>query len=513
LNKNKYMLGVDIGTTSTKAILYCNSGEIILEENNGYELHTPDNNTAELDPDDIFQAVIMSIGNIMSISKINPKDLTFISFSSAMHSVIAMDDNDKPITRCITWADNRSSKWANKIKDELDGHNIYLRTGTPIHPMSPLSKITWLENDMLSIAKKTKKYIGIKEYIFLMLFNKYIVDYSIASCMGMLNLKTLTWDEAALKVANINENKLSQIVPTTEVITGCNRQFLDKLGILPSTQFVIGASDGVLSNLGLNAVKEGEIAITIGTSGAIRTTDSEPKVDLEERIFCYALTEKHWIIGGPVNNGGVVLNWLKDLLYTDDINLSRNSELNPYKELTKIASTVRPGANGLLFHPFLAGERAPLWNANVRGSFFGLTLHHEKKHLIRAVLEGVIFNLYSVYEALSEVIDVSSTSIKASGGFVQSELWRQILSDMFDLDVIVPENRESSCLGACLLGLYALNKIESLDISKDIIGANKYTPNQSNVAEYRKLIPIFKSVSKVLEFEYDKIADYQASLK
>lgn len=514
MNKNKFMLGVDIGTTSTKAVLYRETGEVIIEENNGYKLHTPDSNTAELNPDDILQAVIKSIGNIMKTSAINPKNLSFISFSSAMHSIIAVDEDDQPITNCITWADNRSTKWAQKIKDEFDGHNIYLSTGTPIHPMSPLSKITWLENDFPEIATKTKKYIGIKEYVFFKFFNEYIIDYSIASCTGMLNLESLSWDKSALKVAGITEDKLSKVVPTTNVITGCNKESLDELGILSSTQFVIGASDGVLSNLGVDAVKEGEIAVTIGTSGAIRTTVSEPKVDPEERIFCYALTENHWVIGGPVNNGGVVLSWLKDLLYSDDADISRGSEVNPFKELTKIASTTRPGADGLLFHPFLSGERAPLWDANVRGSFIGLTLNHEKKHLIRAVLEGVIFNLHSVFEALSDVTDVSSTSIKATGGFVQSELWRQILSDVFDLEVIVPESRESSCLGACLLGLYALKKIDSFDIAKDFIGeTHKYIPIQNNVAEYRKLTPIFTNISKVLEFEYEKIADYQAGLE
>lgn len=514
MNKNKFMLGVDIGTTSTKAVLYRETGEVIIEENNGYKLHTPDSNTAELNPDDILQAVIKSIGNVMKTSGIDPKNLSFISFSSAMHSIIAVDEDDQPITSCITWADNRSAKWAQKIKDEFDGHNIYLNTGTPIHPMSPLSKITWLENDFPEIATKTKKYIGIKEYVFFKFFNEYIIDYSIASCTGMLNLESLSWDKPALKVAGITKEKLSKVVPTTNVITGCNKESLDELGILSSTQFVIGASDGVLSNLGVNAVKEGEIAVTIGTSGAIRTTVSEPKVDPEERIFCYALTENHWVIGGPVNNGGVVLSWLKDLLYSDGADISRGSEVNPFKELTKIASTTRPGADGLLFHPFLSGERAPLWDANVRGSFIGLTLNHEKKHLIRAVLEGVIFNLHSVFEALSDVTDVSSTSIKATGGFVQSELWRQILSDVFDLEVIVPESRESSCLGACLLGLYALKKIYSFDIAKDFIGeTHKYKPIQNNVAEYRKLTPIFTNISKVLEFEYEKIADYQAGLE
>lgn len=159
-----YMLGVDIGTTSTKAVLFSQHGKVIQQENIGYPLYTPDISTAEQNPEEIFQAVLQAITNIMKVH--SDKPLLFVSFSSAMHSVIAMDENDQPLTPVITWADNRSEAWAHKIKTDCNGHEIYKRTGTPIHPMSPLSKITWLVHEHPEIARKTKKYIGIKEYIF-----------------------------------------------------------------------------------------------------------------------------------------------------------------------------------------------------------------------------------------------------------------------------------------------------------------------------------------------------------
>ena len=188
-----------------------------------------------------------------------------------MHSVIAMDENDQPLTPCITWADNRSEAWARKIKEELNGHEVYKRTGTPIHPMSPLSKITWIVNERPEIATKAKKYIGIKEYIFKKFFDQYVVDHSLASSMGMMNLKNLDWDEEALKIAGITRDQLSELVPTTKIFNNCNPELAKQMGIDPQTPFVIGASDGVLSNLGVNAIGKGEIAVTIGTSGAIRT--------------------------------------------------------------------------------------------------------------------------------------------------------------------------------------------------------------------------------------------------
>jgi gluconokinase len=506
-----YMLGVDIGTTSTKAVLFTKKGDVIQQENIGYPLYTPDMTTAEQDPEEIFQAVVKAVSNITK--QHSDKKLSFISFSSAMHSVIAMDENDQPLTPCITWADNRSEGWAHKIKDELDGHEVYKRTGTPIHPMSPLSKITWIVNDRPEIAANAKKYIGIKEYIFKKFFDQYVVDYSLASSMGMMNLKNLDWDNEALRIAGITRGQLSELVPTTTIFNNCDPELAKQMGIDPQTSFVIGASDGVLSNLGVNAIRKGEIAVTIGTSGAIRTIIDEPQTDDKGRIFCYALTEKHWVIGGPVNNGGMVLRWIRDEFASSEVETAKRLGIDAYEVLTKIAERVRPGADGLLFHPYLAGERAPLWNPDVRGSFFGLTLSHKKEHMIRAALEGVIYNLYTVFLALIECMDGPVTRIQATGGFARSAVWRQMMSDIFESEVVVPESYESSCLGACILGLYATGEIDSFDVVSEMIGStHKHTPKEESVTEYRQLLPIFINLSRILENEYTQIANYQRNL-
>jgi gluconokinase len=505
------MLGVDIGTTSTKAVLFTENGEVIQQENIGYPLYTPNISTAEQDPEEIFQAVLKAISNI---TKQHPqKQISFVSFSSAMHSVIVMDGEDQPLTPCITWADNRSEAWTHKIKNELNGHEVYKRTGTPIHPMSPLSKLAWITNDRPEIATRAKKYIGIKEYVFKKLFNQYVVDYSLASAMGMMNLKTLDWDEEALAITGVSREHLSELVPTTQTFTNCDPEIAKQIGMDPNTPFVIGASDGVLSNLGVNAIRKGEIAVTIGTSGAIRTIIDKPQTDEKGRIFCYALTENHWVIGGPVNNGGMILRWIRDEFASSEIETAKRLGIDPYEVLTKIAERVRPGSDGLLFHPYLAGERAPLWNPDVRGSFFGLTLSHKKEHMIRAALEGVIYNLYTVFLALIECMEGPVTRIQATGGFARSAVWRQMMSDIFESELVVPESYESSCLGACILGLYATGKTESFEIASEMIGSTyKHTPDEEAVKEYRQLLPIFINLSRILENEYKQIANYQRSL-
>lgn len=509
MSNMSYYLGVDIGTTCTKAVLFGNNGQVISMHHAGYPLYSPTPSVAEQDPEEILHAVKEAIRMAIQKSDIDTNDLNLVSFSAAMHSVIAIDKNGKPLTNCMTWADTRATEWADKIKNEMDGHEIYRRTGTPIHPMSPLCKITWLHNEKPEIFHQTFKFISMKEYVFHDFFDRYIVDHSIASATGMFNLENRDWDVTALKVAGITPDQLSELVPTTYYLNGLKDEIAEEIGIPSQIPFVIGANDGVLSNLGVNAIDPGVVAVTIGTSGAIRTVTDHPVTDPKGRIFCYVLTDKHWVVGGPVNNGGMTLRWVRDELAASEVETAKRLGIDPYDVLTKIASNVNPGSDGLLFHPYLAGERAPLWNANARGSFFGLGLHHKKEHMIRAVLEGVIFNLYTVFIALQEVIGIPN-KIQATGGFARSELWRQMMADIFNQEVSVPESFESSCLGAIVLGMYALGEIEDFSIVSKWVGSTHvHNPIPENVDLYVELIPIFIRISRLLEQEYHDITKFQ----
>nr|WP_241155032.1 gluconokinase [Rummeliibacillus sp. TYF005] len=509
MGKMAYYLGVDIGTTCTKAVLFGNKGQVISMHHAGYPLYSPTPNVAEQDPDEILVAVKEAIRVAIQKSKIDVNTLRLVSFSAAMHSVIAIDKNGKPLTNCITWADTRATDWSEKIKNEMNGHEIYRRTGTPIHPMSPLCKITWLQHEKPEIFQKTFKFISMKEYVFHDFFGRYLVDHSIASATGMFNLKNNDWDETALEVAGISSDQFSELVPTTYFLDGLKEEIVEEIGIPSNIPFVIGANDGVLSNLGVNAIDPGVVAVTIGTSGAIRTVTDHPITDPKGRIFCYVLTDKHWVVGGPVNNGGMTFRWVRDELAASEVETAKRLGIDAYDVLTRIASNVKPGSDGLLFHPYLAGERAPLWNANARGSFFGLGLHHKKEHMIRAVLEGVIFNLYTVFIALQEVIGIPN-KIQATGGFARSELWRQMMADIFNQEVSVPESFESSCLGAIVLGMYALGEIDDFSIISEWVGSTHiHNPIEENVNIYIELIPIFIRISRLLEQEYQDITKFQ----
>lgn len=498
----KYIIGIDTGTTSTKCVLYDQKGTVIAHADAGYQLIQTEPGMAEEDPDEILQAVLTTLKQVMN--GIEPDDLSGVSFSTAMHSLILMDDNDHPLTRAITWADNRAAEYADELNASDLGAKIYAKTGTPIHPMAPLSKMLWLKNDYPDLFNQAKKFIDIKSYIFFKLFGVYKIDYSIASATGIFNIFDLKWEPEVLKLLNIEETRLPEVVATTDSMSGIKEEYGKMLGIKATVPFVLGASDGVLSNLGVDAIDPGVVAVTIGTSGAVRVVVDKPVIDPDGKLFCYALTKNKWVVGGPVNNGGIVFRWVRDQLFDSEVS---------YDELTRMASSVPAGSNGLLFQPYLGGERAPIWNAYARGSFFGLTRQHTRSDMIRSALEGIVFNLYSVM-CLIEKITGKPTRIQATGGFARSVFWRQMLADIFDQDVTIPESFESSCLGAAVLGMYALGNIDDLSAVKNMIGITDiHHPNEDNVKIYQELFPIWQSVTQALEPEYKRLAEFQSKQK
>ncbi len=502
------MLGVDIGTTGIKAVLYTLDGHVVAHHTVEVALLQPAPGAAEQDPELIFEAVVACVGCCMRAPAAAGRSPVCVAFSAAMHSLLAVDGAGRPLTRSITWADQRAAAAAAHIRAQ-GGDAIYRRTGTPIHPMSPLAKLVWWRQTQPVLFAQAARFVGIKEYVFFRLFGGWWVDHSIASATGLFNLQQMDWDAGALELAGLGPERLSTLVPTTHCVQGLPAPWAERPGLAADTPFVIGANDGVLSNLGVNAMQPGDVAVTLGTSGALRAVVGQPRTDPEGRSFCYCLTERHWVVGGPVNNGGLALRWARDALAGAECDAAQRQGVDAFDELARMAGRVAPGAEGLLFHPYLSGERAPLWDADLRGSFFGLGLHHRKPHLVRAVFEGVIFNLHGILPAVEALVGPSQT-LRATGGFARSALWRQMLADIFGREVVVPQSFESSCLGAAVLGLYALGRIDSLDAVAPMVGAtHRHRPDARAAAVYARLRPIFTAMPARLRDEYRLLAEFQ----
>lgn len=502
-------IGLDIGTTSTKAVVYTLAGEVKGIGNVDYPMHVPRPGWAEQEPDVIYKAVLEALRGAVARAGIGPAEVAAVGLSSAMHSVIAVDADGKPLSNSIIWADNRSALQTERLKSEGTGREIYLCTGTPIHPMSPLPKLIWMKEEDPATFFYAAKFISIKEYVLHKLFGVYVVDHSIASATGLFDIRKLDWDDQALRVAGIVRGQLSEPVPVTHMLRGLQADVAAMLGLAANTPFVVGASDGVLANLGVGAVESGQIAVTIGTSGAVRAVVDQPLTDPRGRTFCYVLAENRWVIGGPTNNGGLMLRWFRDQFGAVEAEQAKQLGRDPYDLLIEKAAGVEAGAEGLLFLPYLAGERAPHWNADARGSFFGIGLHHQREHFIRAVLEGVLFGVYHVARVLSELAGEAG-EIRASGGFARSPEWRQMMTDMFGIPVVVPQTHESSSFGAALIAFYAAGQISSLDESKKIIAlSDRQEPEQLNRARYQELFPVYERIYENTIREMAFLAEFQ----
>ncbi|OAS13562.1 gluconokinase [Paenibacillus oryzisoli] len=509
-SQKPYIIAADIGTTSTKTLVINRDGQVLASHSIEYPLFTPAADRAEQDPDQIFDAVVHGIGAVVRKQDISPEQVLCVSFSSAMHSLIAVDEANKPLTQCITWADNRAAKYAEDLKQNGLGQQIYARTGTPIHPMSPLLKLKWFGEHEPALVQKTHKFIGIKEYVFAKLFGQYVIDHSLASATGLFNLEQLDWDEGALDYAGVTPKQLSTLVPTTHRVQGMSAAYAALMGLSAETPFIVGASDGVLANLGVGAFEPGVVAVTIGTSGAVRSVVNKPQTDPEGKLFCYALTENFWVVGGPINNGGIVFRWVRDQIATAEAEEARRMGMDPYDHLTALAAEVGAGSDGLLFLPLLSGERAPYWNANARGVYFGLSLSHQKKHMIRAALEGVMFSIQAVATSLERMMG-PATVIRASGGFARSEFWRQMMTDMLGTAVTVPDSIEGSGIGAALLGLLAMGEIDDLSHAHKWIGVGKaHEVNENDYRVYQQLTSIYTSVYHQLKDQFDAITAFQS---
>jgi|SRR5450432_437771 len=472
----EYYLGIDIGTTSVKTIAFTANGKVLQKENLSYPLHHPYPEWSEQDPEEIANAVFRSIENILK--ELHPHLPALCSFSAAMHSLIAVDEMGHAISPSIIWADNRAADFAKKLQMENKALKYYTLTGVPVHAMSPFCKLNWFKQNQPELFQRTYKFIGIKEFIFYKLFGVYAIDISIASATGLMNLEKRQWDYSILHEMGMEAERLSEIVSIDRIFNAPAM-----FPILKNTSFVIGGSDGAMANLG-TTTETGSLVITVGTSSAARLIVNKPQIDPAMRTFCYYLKNQTWLVGGASNNGGIVLQWLQENLFQEKENVA---------DFLNRAVHSSSGAQGLIFLPYLLGERAPIWNARAKGILFGLQINHSKADMIMASMEGVVYCLYAISQAILEKEEIKR--IYASGGFAQNEMWLQILSDVFNLPVMICETIENSAWGAVKSGMLALD----LKITDEARITKTYYPDSSAHKIYTKGFNQFTKLYELLK--------------
>ncbi len=408
------ILAIDIGTGSIRAMVVDTGLNNLSIHQISYDLQKPHSGWVEQDADVVLQATLQVIQQAAASVKMAGLGITGLCFSSAVSSLLALDAAGKPLGNALTWGDLRAQNEVFELQKEARA--LYSLTGAPLHTSYWLPKLRWLQANRPDILDHASHWMGIKDYVIWHLSGEFITDCSNAAATGMLNLQTLQWDELACSLANIKEGSLLPVQPTTFIIPQIRAEIAAELGLPVNTALVLGAGDGPLANLGSGAIHPGQAATTIGSSGACRSVASAPVLQDERmRLWSYPLLDDLWIIGGAENSGGMVVDWFqKNMLPAAD---------NNFTAMMQAAAGVPAGSDGLIFLPYLFGERAPIWDVTARGALIGLDAQHTPAHLARAMLEGTVFALYDVYQALCDTAISPITEIRVSGGYTRSPFW------------------------------------------------------------------------------------------
>ncbi|MEO7800387.1 MAG: gluconokinase [Ginsengibacter sp.] len=476
----QYAIGIDIGTGSVKALALTLSGTVIANLQKHHPTISPENGYSEQDPDLIFKIFIDLINDVLYNVGYAPE---VIGLSSCMHSLICIDKHHTPISPLITWADNRAAPIAEGFRTSGMAKKIYNRSGAPVHSMLPFCKIIWMKENSADLFKRTAKFISIKEYIWYRLFKSYEVDESIASATGLFNTSKRQWDKTLLKLCSIEPGRLSEIISTNSLSIYNNQ--LEILKVDKAIAFCIGASDGCLANLGVNALRPGIAALTIGTSGAVRVASQQVLLNSATMLFNYVLDQNTFIIGGPVNNGGNVVPWLLKTF------LQKNkATVEDYNNLFTTIKSVPAGCDGLVFLPYINGERCPVWDEHSSGIFIGVRAYHSTLHFLRAGIESVCYALKNILEELQ--LHNSIKQVNVTGGFINSSEWLQMLTDILNKKINVMPEQDASARGAAILAFKSIDILKTYKFPSGKIQILK--PDKKLQLIYNKQYSVYKTL-------------------
>ncbi len=448
------VLAVDIGTSATKAVIFDPQGHVLSLARQSYRMLTPSPDGAEQEPDVVLKATLEAMRTAY-LDRPSRTRLAAVAFSAQWYSIMPVGADGRPLANFLTWSDRRSAEVADRLRESPASREIYEVTGCPIDAIYPLSKIAWLKQR--GAASGAARFVSIKEYVLHHLFGEYVVDWGMAAATGLLDIRRAAWSEIALEAVGITSTELSPLAPPRTVLKRWTPEAIASTGIPQGTPCVLGGGDGALASIGVGAVGPGIAAVNVGTSAAARYLTQKPVTDPAGRLWTYLVDEGWWVTGGIVSSGAVVYDWFSRTVAGD----VTPAPADLHAAINEMAGRVAPGAEDLIFLPYLSGEQCPVWDPRTTGGFWGLTLRHGREHLARAVYEGITMSIARILEAVGEMFE-PIRELRVTGGLLGSSTWLRIAADMFGTRIHVPETAEGSALGAAVIAWVALGLLPDL---------------------------------------------------
>jgi len=477
------LVGIDLGTSSAKVVACSLRGVLLASALCPYALRVPSPGFVELDPDEVLLGADAALREVLAALGAQHIEVAALGLSGAMHGIVPVDARGAALGRCLTWLDRRSAAIAAAWQRDGTAALLYAGTGAPVHPMLPSCKLRWLaENDTKLIARAAK-FVSLKELLVFRLCARWVVDWGIASATGLFDVRSRGWNECALDAARIGAQQLSAPAAPSTVLA-LHPAVARDLRLPPEVPVVLASSDGALANLGVGATTPGDVALTLGTSGAVRVVVTAPTLDPHGRTFCYAYDDRSYIVGGATSSAGAVIAKFEDWLLPDTAQSERPAQA------VALAATAPLGARGLTLAPFLSGERAPYWRVDLHGTLAGLDLAHERGDILRAVFESVVFALRSVYDVLLERLP-AAPHLRLSGGLARPAFMQQLIADVFDRETLLAERAEASAYGAALMAGLVSGLIPDTPVPTTL---RRCAPNPSAVESYAAIYDRYQRV-------------------
>ena len=503
-----YYLGLDVGTSGTKALLITAEGEPVASDTQEYPLSTPRPLWAEQDPEDWWKAVVQTTKNVLEKSSVKGEDIAGIGLSGQMHGSVFLDKNNNVLRPALLWCDQRTQAECDWITGEVGRENLVKYISNPVLTGFTAPKIVWLRNHERETYDKVVKVLLPKDYIRYKLTGVHATEVSDASGTALLDVKNRRWSEEVLAAAGIPRSFMPDCAESIEITGHVHAEAAGLTGLAAGTPVAGGGGDQAAGAVGSGIVESGVVSSTVGTSGVVFAYSDTPATDPKLRVhtFCHAVPGK-WHTMGVVLSAGGSLRWLRDTFFQPEGVVARTTGDDPYTLMAAGAATVPPGSEGLIFLPYLTGERTPYPDANARGTFFGITLRHKRQHFARAVFEGVAYALNDTFQIFEE-IGVPVSQVRASGGGAKSPFWRQIHADVTGHPHGTLSVDEGPALGAALLAAVGTGAYPTVAEAchAAIQTVSETAPDPQAHAEYAKYYGVYRALYPALKEQFAAVS-------
>ncbi len=479
-------LGIDVGTTACKAVLLTARGEVLGAGSADYPLLTEQPGQAAQDVEVVWRGVTHAVHQALSHAHAQPDA---VALSGAMHSLLGVDQQDRPLGPALTWADTQAQAWIT----EADRAR-HQRSGCPAGAMYHSPRLRWWDATRPGWRGSIARLVGVKDFLLHRLVGAWVTDCASACATGLLNVHTARWDEATLGELGWDEQRLPRVALPTQVVGQVTADAAAALGIPAGLPVAAGLSDGAAANLGAGAWAGQRVAITLGTSGAVRYVADQPLLDEQGRHWCYALGAERWLCGGAINNAGLLIKWLATRFF------SEMSWREAFAHMSELIERTPAGAEGLTLLPYLAGERCPHNRADLTAALHGLTLTHGRAHLARAAAEAIAYCIADVWQVLrlegGEMVGgglhpraepgAKGVEVRLTGGVTSGRPWMQVLADVLGVTIVPVQSADASAQGAGALALHAAGALRELaDYQPGELG-EPVSPHAANLASYQQ---------------------------